>query len=51
MVHGEVPMHDEFLMHGRQPSQEGTSTQKGLLAWVLKYFGKLNELMVRIEQR
>ena len=41
----------EERMHGGQPSHEGTSSQGGPSAWFLEYFGKLNESMMRIEQR
>ncbi|GFS38866.1 hypothetical protein Acr_00g0059940 [Actinidia rufa] len=52
-IHDEFPIHEESPMHGGHPSHEGTSSQGGPPAWFwfLEYFGKLNELLVRIEQR
>ena len=48
-MHNEYPTRGEVLMHGRHPLQVGASSQGGPLEWFLEYFGKLNELMVRIE--
>ena len=50
-MHGEVLIQEEYPMHGSHPSQERTSSQGRPPAWFLEYFGKLNESMVRIEQR
>ncbi|GFZ02552.1 hypothetical protein Acr_15g0011600 [Actinidia rufa] len=49
-VHEEVHAAKEPPTHGAFPTQEGTSTQGGLPAWFLEYFGELNSLG-RIEQR
>ena len=49
-MHGKDPMQEEFFMHEGYPSQEGTSSQGGPSAWFLNYFGKLNEIMERMQQ-
>ncbi|GFZ06474.1 hypothetical protein Acr_18g0006440 [Actinidia rufa] len=44
-------MHEQVPMHGGHSLHEGTSTQGGLPAWFLEYFGRLSESMVQIKQR